>query len=218
MVGYSFAFTADFNKAMVAAARVFQLLDRKPLIDTNPSVGLKLNQVDGNVKLRDAEFTYPTRQNIQILNRLNLSLKAGESIALVGESGCGKSTVIQLIQRFYDVNQGSLELEGNNIQALNLPYVRSKLGIVSQEPVLFDRSIAENIQYGDNERTVSMEEVIDAARKANIHNFVAALPEGYETKVGGKGTQLSGGQKQRVAIARSVSYISSLDNLNDFTI
>ena len=83
MVGYSFAFTADFNKAMVAAARVFQLLDRKPLIDTNPSVGLKLNQVDGNVKLRDAEFTYPTRQNIQILNRLNLSLKAGESIALV---------------------------------------------------------------------------------------------------------------------------------------
>ena len=217
MVGYSFAFTADFNKAMVAAARVFQLLDRKPLIDTNPSVGLKLNQVDGNVKLRDAEFTYPTRQNIQILNRLNLSLKAGESIALVGESGCGKSTVIQLIQRFYDVNQGSLEMEGNNIQSLNLPYVRSKLGIVSQEPVLFDRSIAENIQYGDNERTVSMEEVIDAARKANIHNFVAALPEGYNTKVGGKGTQLSGGQKQRVAIARSVSHISSLDNLNDFT-
>merc|ERR1712130_49475 len=128
----------------------------------------------------------------------------GESIALVGESGCGKSTVIQLIQRFYDLNQGSLELEGNNIQALNLPYVRSKLGIVSQEPVLFDRSIVENIQYGDNERTVSMEEVIDAARKANIHNFVSALPQGYDTKVGGKGTQLSGGQKQRVAIARAL--------------
>ena len=202
MVGYSFAFTADFNKAMVAAARVFQLLDRKPLIDTNPSAGLKLNQVDGNVKLKEAQFTYPTRQNIQILNRLNLSIKTGESIALVGESGCGKSTVIQLIQRFYDLNDGSLELEGNNIQALNLPYVRSKLGIVSQEPVLFDRSIVENIKYGDNERTVSMEEVIDAARKANIHSFVAALPEGYDTKVGGKGTQLSGGQKQRVAIAR----------------
>merc|ERR1712088_304251 len=204
MVGYSFAFTADFNKAMVAAARVFQLLDRKPLIDTNPSAGLKLNQVDGNVKLKDAEFTYPTRQNIQILNRLNLSIKTGESIALVGESGCGKSTVIQLIQRFYDLNDGSLELEGNNIQALNLPYVRSKLGIVSQEPVLFDRSIAENIQYGDNERTVSMEEVIGAAKKANIHSFVAALPQGYDTKVGGKGTQLSGGQKQRVAIARAL--------------
>merc|ERR1712045_337382 len=145
-----------------------------------------------------------TRQNIQILNRLNLSIKTGESIALVGESGCGKSTVIQLIQRFYDLDQGSLELEENNIQSLNLPYVRSKLGIVSQEPVLFDRSIVENIKYGDNERTVSMEEVMDAARKANIHNFVSSLPGGYDTKVGGKGTQLSGGQKQRVAIARAL--------------
>ena len=204
MVGYSFAFTADFNKAMVAAARVFQLLDRKPLIDTNPSVGLNLNQVEGNVKLSDAEFTYPTRKNVQILNRLNLSIKKGESIALVGESGCGKSTVIQLIQRFYDLNHGSIELEENNIESLNLPYVRSKLGIVSQEPVLFDRSIAENIQYGDNEREVSMEDVIAAARKANIHEFVAALPEGYNTRVGGKGAQLSGGQKQRVAIARAL--------------
>merc|ERR1712226_1247184 len=170
MVGYSFAFTADFNKALAAAARVFHLLDRKPLIDTNPAIGLKLNQVEGNVDLKDAEFTYPTRQDVQILNRLQLSIKKGEKIALVGESGCGKSTVIQLIQRFYDL----------------------------------DRSIAENIQYGDNERAVSMEEVIDAARKANIHSFVAALPEGYDTKVGGKGTQLSGGQKQRVAIARAL--------------
>merc|ERR1712018_973824 len=134
---------------------------------------------------------YPTRQDIQILNRLNLSIKTGECIALVGESGCGKSTVIQLIQRFYDLNQGSLELQGTNIEALNLPYVRSKLGIVSQEPVLFDRSIKENIEYGDNEREVSMEEVISAARKANIHEFVAALPEGYDTRVGAKGSQLS---------------------------
>ena len=204
MVGYSFAFTADFNKAMSAAARVFQLLDRKPLIDTNSSTGLKLNQVEGNVKLKDAEFSYPTRRDVQVLRRLQLSIRQGESIALVGESGCGKSTVIQLIQRFYDLDQGSLELEGSNIEALNLPYVRSKLGIVSQEPVLFDRSIAENIRYGDNERTVSMEDVIAAARKANIHEFVAALPEGYETRVGGKGTQLSGGQKQRVAIARAL--------------
>ena len=96
MVGYSFAFVADFNKAMIAAARVFQLLDRKPLIDTNPAVGLKLNEVDGNVAIKDAEFSYPTRPDIQILNRLQLSIKNGESIALVGESGCGKSTVIQV--------------------------------------------------------------------------------------------------------------------------
>ena len=202
MMGNAFAFTGDFNNALLAAARVFQLLDRKQKIDTNPAVGLKLNQVEGSLKIRQAEFSYPTRRDVQILNRLNLSIKTGESIALVGESGCGKSTVIQLIQRLYDLDSGSLELQGTNIESLNLPYVRSKLGIVSQEPVLFDRSIAENIQYGDNERAVTMEEVIAAARKANIHEFVSALPEGYETRVGGKGSQLSGGQKQRVAIAR----------------
>jgi ATP-binding cassette subfamily B (MDR/TAP) protein 1 len=96
MVGYSFAFVSDFNKAMIAAARVFQLLDRKPCIDTNPTVGLKLNEVEGNVAIKDAEFCYPTRPNTKILNRLQLSIKNGESIALVGESGCGKSTVIQV--------------------------------------------------------------------------------------------------------------------------
>lgn len=204
MVGYSFAFVSDFNKAMIAAARVFQLLDRKPCIDTNPTVGLKLNEVEGNVAIKDAEFCYPTRPNTKILNRLQLSIKNGESIALVGESGCGKSTVIQLIQRLYDLENGSIELENHNIESLNLPFVRSKLGIVSQEPVLFDRTIAENIQYGDNQRIVSMEEVIEAARRSNIHSFVSSLPSGYDTKVGNKGTQLSGGQKQRVAIARAL--------------
>merc|ERR1712083_1063072 len=137
------------------------------------------------------EFRYPTRPDVKVLNRLSLALKAGQKIALVGESGCGKSTVIQLIQRFYDVASGSLEMENHNIESLNLPYVRSKLGIVSQEPVLFDRTIAENIKYGDNSREVSMEEVIEAARRANIHNLVSGLPTGYETNIGGKGKQLS---------------------------
>jgi len=204
MIGYAFAFVSDFNKALVAAARVFKLLDRKPLIDANPSTGLKLNDIQGNVDIKDAEFHYPTRPNIQILKRLQLSIKQGESIALVGESGCGKSTVIQLIQRLYDLEEGDLNVEKHNLESLNLPWLRSKLGLVSQEPVLFDRSIAENIKYGDNERDVSMEEVMDAARSANIHTFVTSLPGGYETKVGSKGTQLSGGQKQRVAIARAL--------------
>merc|ERR1719400_2787839 len=131
----------------------------------------------------------------QILNRLQLSIKKGEKIALGGESGCGKSTVIQLIQRFYDLDQGSLELEENNIQSLNLPYVRSKLGIVSQEPVLFDRSIAENIQYGDNERTVSMEEVIDAARKAKSGNRKGSCEEPKDL-VAGRG-HLCFGHRER---------------------
>ena len=96
MIGYAFAFISDFNKAMVAAARVFHLLDRKPLIDANPSTGLKLEDINGNVDIKEARFHYPTRPNIQILKRLQLSIKKGESIALVGESGCGKSTVIQV--------------------------------------------------------------------------------------------------------------------------
>merc|ERR1711953_1087761 len=197
-------FTADFNKALAAAARVFHLLDRKPLIDTNPAIGLKLNQVEGNVDLKDADFTYPTRKDVQILNRLQLSIKKGEKIALVGESGCGKSTIIQLIQRFYDLDEGSLNIEEKDIKQLNVPFVRSKIGIVSQEPVLFDRTIADNIRYGDNARDVTMEEVVEAARKANIHQFVSGLPAGYDTNIGGKGKQLSGGQKQRVAIARAM--------------
>ena len=112
--------------------------------------------------------------------------------------------IFQLIQRLYDLESGNLNIEQQNIEALNLPWFRSKLGLVSQEPVLFDRTISDNIKYGDNEREVSMEEVMDAARRANIHNFVTSLPSGYDTKVGSKGTQLSGGQKQRVAIARAL--------------
>ena len=124
MMGNSFVFMGDFSKALEAAGRVFELLDRKPKIDANHSVGLKLNQVEGKLRIRDGEFCYPTRRDIQVLNRLSLSIKTGEKIALVGESGCGKSTVIQIIQRLYDLDKGCLDLQGTNIQALNLPYVR----------------------------------------------------------------------------------------------
>ena len=167
MVGYSFAFVADFNKAMIAAARVFQLLDRKPLIDTNPAVGLKLNEVEGNLSVKDAEFSYPTRPNI---NKERGKYCPGWRVWMWQvHSNSGKNRacsfsynltfLFQLIQRLYDLEHGSIDLESHNIESLNLPFVRSKLGIVSQEPVLFDRTIAENIQYGDNQRIVTMEEV-----------------------------------------------------------
>jgi len=204
MVGMSFSSLMDIQSLFLAAEKIFEVLDRKTKIYTNAAAGLKLDTLEGNTDITDGEFSYPTRNDVQVLNKLTLSVKNGEKIALVGESGCGKSTVIQLIQRFYDLDQGSLKLEGHDIKQLNVPFVRSKIGIVSQEPILFNRSIAENIKYGDNEREVSMEEVIAAAKKANIHSFVSSLPEGYETGVGGKGTQLSGGQKQRVAIARAM--------------
>lgn len=205
MVGMSFSSIMDMQGLFLAADKIFQVLDRKPHIDSNPATGLKLsNQLEGNIKLNSGHFKYPTRPDVQVLNSISLAIKSGQKVALVGESGCGKSTVIQLIQRFYDLDEGSLNIEEKDIKQLNVPFIRSKIGIVSQEPVLFDRTIAENIRYGDNAREVSMEEVVEAARKANIHNFVSGLPSGYETNIGGKGKQLSGGQKQRVAIARAL--------------
>jgi len=176
----------------------------KPSIDSAAGSGLRLNKVDGEAELKEAVFSYPTRKTVKVLKDFNLSIKPGQSVALVGQSGCGKSTVIQLIQRFYDLSSGMLTLENHDIQALNVPWVRSKLSIVSQEPVLFNRSLADNIAYGDNSKDITMEDIIAAARKANIHQFISNLPQGYDTLVGEKGTQLSGGQKQRIAIARAL--------------
>ncbi|CAF4127356.1 unnamed protein product, partial [Rotaria sordida] len=123
-----------------------------------------------------------------------------QRVALVGTSGCGKSTIIQLLERFYDVTSGQLLIDGNDIRQLNLHWIRSQFGLISQEPILFDLTIAENISYGLE--NVPMEDIINAARKANIHQFIEQLPQGYETKVGMKGSFLSGGEKQRIAIAR----------------
>ena len=204
MIGMSMSFVMDFNQVFEAAEIIFTLLERNPKIDSSRSAGLLIPEINGNIYLENAEFSYPTRQEVQVMKRLTMSIKNGEKIALVGQSGCGKSTIIQLIQRLYDVENGNVMIENYDIRQLNLPAVRSKLGLVSQEPVLFNRSIAANIMYGDNARSVTMEEVVTAARAANIHSFVAALPNGYETNVGGKGAQLSGGQKQRVAIARAL--------------
>jgi ABC-type multidrug transport system fused ATPase/permease subunit len=139
-----------------------------------------------------------------VLKGLNLKVEQGQTIALVGSSGCGKSTTVQLLERFYDSLEGKVHLDGADITSLNVAWLRTQMGIVSQEPVLFDYSIRENIAYGDNSREVPMHEIIEAAKQANIHSFIESLPNGYDTPVGDKGTQLSGGQKQRVAIARAL--------------
>ncbi|XP_074719184.1 ATP-binding cassette sub-family B member 5 isoform X3 [Strix uralensis] len=203
-VGQSASLAPDYGKARMSAERIFQLLDRKPLIDSYSEEGEKLSNFEGNIEFRNIHFVYPTRPEVQVLQGLNMKVNKGQTLALVGSSGCGKSTSIQLLERFYDPVEGQVLADGFDTRSLNLQWLRSRLGLVSQEPILFDCSIAENIQYGDNSRVVSQEEIEEAAKAANIHTFIENLPEKYNTRVGEKGTQLSGGQKQRIAIARAL--------------
>ncbi|NXS93696.1 MDR1 protein, partial [Jacana jacana] len=203
-VGQSASLAPDYGKARMSAQRIFQLLDRKPLIDSYSEKGEKLSNFEGNIEFRNIHFVYPMRPEVQVLQGLNVKINRGQTLALVGSSGCGKSTSIQLLERFYDPVEGQVLADGCDTRSLHLQWLRSRLGLVSQEPILFDCSIAENIGYGDNSRVVSQEEIEEAAKAANIHAFIEKLPEKYNTRVGEKGTQLSGGQKQRIAIARAL--------------
>ncbi|KAG8183767.1 hypothetical protein JTE90_002404 [Oedothorax gibbosus] len=204
MVGQAVAFAPDYQKARVAAVRIFRLLDLKPKIDAFSKSGRFLEDVKGCIRFKNVRFNYPSRPKVKILRGLDLDIQPGQTVALVGSSGCGKSTCIQLIERFYDAPQGDVMLDDACVKDMNVANLRSHIGLVSQEPVLFSYSLKENIAYGDNSREVSMDEIIEAARQANIHNFITNLPQGYDTPVGDKGAQLSGGQKQRIAIARAL--------------
>ncbi|NXT86132.1 MDR1 protein, partial [Zapornia atra] len=139
----------------------------------------------------------------KILKGLNLKVQTGKTIALVGASGCGKSTTVQLLQRFYDPIQGEIALDGRDIRTLNVKWLRENIGIVSQEPVLFATTIAENIRYGRED--ISDAEIEQAAKEANAFDFISRLPDKFNTMVGERGAQLSGGQKQRIAIARALA-------------
>lgn len=201
-IAASVAFAPNFTKGLTAAAKIDALVERQALI-RSPSHPQPFN-ASGNVRFADADFVYASRPNIHVLSQLSLDILPGQNVGLVGASGCGKSTCFQLLVRFYDATAGVVELNGTDVRAAGLAAMRSDIGIVSQEPSLFDRTIAENIAYGDNSREVSRAEIIEAAQLANIHQFVCTLPLGYETRLGSKGTQLSGGQKQRIAIARAL--------------
>ncbi|XP_053350109.1 ATP-dependent translocase ABCB1 isoform X2 [Clarias gariepinus] len=203
-VGQSSSFAPDFAKAKAATGRILDLLAKVPEIDIYNEAGERPASFKGDIEFCDVHFSYPTRPNMKILQGLNVSVAQGQTLALVGGSGCGKSTSVQLLERFYSTSSGHVLMDGVDTKKLNLAWLRSQLGLVSQEPTLFDCTITENIQYGDNSRVVSQEEVEEAAKNANIHNFILDLPEKYNTRVGDKGTQLSGGQKQRIAIARAL--------------
>ncbi|KAF1866468.1 hypothetical protein Lal_00017851 [Lupinus albus] len=201
-LGQSAPSMAAFTKARVAAAKIFHIIDHKPSIDRNSESGLELESVTGLVELKSVDFSYPSRQDVRVLNDFSLNVPAGKTIALVGSSGSGKSTVVSLIERFYDPSSGQVLLDGHDIKTLKLRWLRQQIGLVSQEPALFATTIRENILLGRPD--ADQGEIEEAARVANAHSFINKLPEGYETQVGERGLQLSGGQKQRIAIARAM--------------
>ncbi|XP_062862718.1 bile salt export pump [Trichomycterus rosablanca] len=203
-LGKASSFTPDYAKAKTAAAQFFKMLDRVPKISVGQQEGRQLANFKGRIEFKNCRFTYPSRPDIQVLRGLEVEVSPGQTLAFVGSSGCGKSTSVQLLERFYDPDQGQVLIDGCPSQLINVPFLRSQIGIVSQEPVLFKGTIAENIQYGDNSRLITMEEVIEASKKAYLHDFVMSLPAKYETQVGAQGSQLSRGQKQRIAIARAI--------------
>ncbi|CAL4975976.1 unnamed protein product [Urochloa decumbens] len=194
---------ADSAKANDAAASVFEILDRKSNIDYSSEEGVTITSVRGDIDFQNVCFKYPSRPNVQIFKDLSLSIPSGKTVALVGESGSGKSTVIALLERFYDPDSGKILFDDVELQALKVSWLRQQVGLVAQEPVLFNDTIRTNIAYG-KQGEASEEEIVAAAEAANAHQFISALPDGYNTVVGERGIQLSGGQKQRVAIARAV--------------
>ncbi|KAG9449100.1 hypothetical protein H6P81_009065 [Aristolochia fimbriata] len=191
-----------FTEATVAATRIFERIDRVPVIDAEDKRGLVLDKVRGEIVFEGVKFAYPSRPDSIVLHEFGLVVPAGQTLALVGSSGSGKSTAISLLQRFYDVNEGAVKIDGVDIRDLQLKWIRGKMGLVSQDHALFGTSIKENIMFGKPDATI--DEVMAAAMTANAHNFIRQLPEGYETRVGERGALLSGGQKQRIAIARAV--------------
>lgn len=192
-IGNAFAYTPNFQKGFTAASGIFNLLERIPKIrnkkDAAPYLWVTISINNSNIhcsfvflqskarmEFSTICFSYPTRPTVKVLKGLNMSVLEGKTVALVGPSGCGKSTIIQLLERFYDPTFGAISVDEEIIQQIHLKALRSQLGIVSQEPNLFDRSIAENIAYGANNRIVPIEEIIEAAKMANIHDFVSSLP------------------------------------------
>ena len=180
------------------------LSDRIPKIDVWSEKGENLEQMEGKVEFKDVHFRYPTRIHVPVLRGLNLHIEPGQYAALVGVSGSGKSTIVSLIERFYDVLSGQVLVDGRDILRLNIRGYRQHVALVSQEPGLYQGSIRGNVLVGATTKGATQEEIEAACRLANIHEFISSLPQGYETDCGANGVQLSGGQKQRIAIARAL--------------
>eukprot|EP01095_Lingulamoeba_sp_RSL-Kostka_P012812 TRINITY_DN513_c0_g2_i3.p1 TRINITY_DN513_c0_g2~~TRINITY_DN513_c0_g2_i3.p1 ORF type:complete len:352 (-),score=137.13 TRINITY_DN513_c0_g2_i3:85-1140(-) len=194
-----FAALPEILKGRASFKRIEEIIKRQPLI--NFEGGNKLNNVTGSVSFENVTFKYPTR-DINVLKDISFNIQPGQSVAFVGESGSGKSTCFSLIERFYDVNQGFVKIDGTDIRTLDPRWLHNHISMVSQEPVLFSTTIKENISYAKEDAT--MDEIIQAAKDANAYDFIVKLPNGFDTQCGERGSSMSGGQKQRIAIARSI--------------
>nr|XP_021382812.2 ATP-binding cassette sub-family B member 10, mitochondrial [Lonchura striata domestica] len=204
-IGGLSSFYSELMKGLGAGGRLWELIERKPQLPFNEGITLGKDVFRGALEFKDVEFAYPTRPEVSIFKDFSLSIPAGSVMALVGPSGTGKSTIVSLLLRLYDPISGTITVDGFDIRQLNPLWFRTKIGTVSQEPILFSCSIAENIAYGaEDPSTVTAEEIQKVAEIANAASFIRDFPKGFDTVVGEKGILLSGGQKQRIAIARAL--------------
>ncbi|CAN7998393.1 unnamed protein product, partial [Ixodes pacificus] len=201
-LGQATPYFQAFSMAKRAAGKVYEIIDRKPAINSSSSAGLKPESLEGAIEFSSVTFCYPSRTTVPALENFCLSMDPGETVALVGKRGCGKTTIVNLLQRFYDVTEGQILLDHRNIRLYNVGWLRGQMGVVGQDPVLFQATVAQNIRYGL--ATATQFDIEQSAITANAHQFILKLPRKYDTVVGEHGYQLTSSQVQRIAIARAL--------------